>query len=158
VFGNTAWQDHTFRISAIYSLPWALQVAGHYVYQSGPYTGPIVTRIAAPDPRFGPASVRLSNGRTVTNPLATTIRFAFANRGEGQVKAPARQEVNLKLARKFTFGRCQVELGADVYNLTNQGALERYGSSSGLLYSPLYLAAESIQPPRSYDLTFRLNF
>jgi len=41
VFGNTAWQDHTVRLSAVYQLPWDLQVSGHYVFQSGPYTGPI---------------------------------------------------------------------------------------------------------------------
>ena len=32
VFGNTAWQDHTFRFSLVYNLPWA--AGAHYVFQS----------------------------------------------------------------------------------------------------------------------------
>jgi outer membrane receptor protein involved in Fe transport len=158
VFGNTAWQDHTFRLSFIYTLPFDLQAGTHYVYQSGPYTGPIVTRIAASDPRFGPASVTLSNGRVVTNPLATTIRFAFPTRGEGQVKATARQELNLKLTKSFRFSRYRIEAGTGLYNVTNHGTIERYASDAGQLYSPNYLGYEGFQPPRSVDLTLKFTF
>jgi len=159
VFGNTAWQDHTLRISAIYELPRGFRFGTHYVYQSGPYTGPIVKRIDAPDPRFGPTNVRLPNGRVVTNPLATTIRFAFADRGQGQVKADARQELNLRLSKAFRMGeRYRLELGVDLFNVTNQGAIERWASGAGQLYSPQYLAPTSKQPPRSVDVTAKFIF
>ncbi len=158
VFGNTAWQDHTLRLSFVLSLPWDVQAGTHYVFQSGPYTGPIVTRIAAADPRFGPASVTLSNGRVVTNPLATTIRFAFPTRGEGQVKAKARQELNLKLTRNIRIARYGIEAGAGVYNVTNQATIERYAGDAGQQYSPNYLGWEGFQPPRMMDLTLKFTF
>lgn len=158
VFGNTAWQDQTLRFSVVYNLPWDLQMSGHYVFQSGPYPGPIVTRIAAPDPKFGPPSVKLSNGRVVTNPLATTIRYAFATRGEGQVKADARKELNLKLTKSLRFARYRLEAGVGVYNVFNSGTIERYASDAGQLYSPNYLGYEGYQPPRSADVIVKFTF
>jgi hypothetical protein len=160
VFGNTAWQDHTLRFSVVYFLPLDTRFGAHYVYQSGPYTGPVVENIAAPDPRFGPTSVTLENGRKVTNPLATTVRFAFADRGEGQVKADPRQELNLKFTKNLRLNdRYVVELGFAVYNLTNQGAIERWSSGAGRRYSSgNYLAATSLQPPRSYELNAKFSF
>ncbi len=158
VFGNTAWQDHTLRLSAVYNLPYDLQASAHYVYQSGPFTGPIVTRLAASDPRFGPPSVTLSNGRVVTNPLATTIRYAFATRGEGQVKADPRQELNLKFSKRLRVARYRGEVGIGLYNVTNHGTIERFASDAGQLYSPNYLGYEGFQPPRSMDLVFKFTF
>ena len=158
VFGNTAWQDHTFRLSFVFNLPWDVQLGTHGVFQSGPFTGPVVTRIAAADPQFGPASVTLSNGRVVTNPLATTIRYAFATRGEGQVKAGARKELNLKLTKSVKFARYRLEAGMGVYNATNEGVIERFASDAGQLYSPNYLGWEGFQPPRTMDVTLKFTF
>lgn len=158
VFGNTAWQDHTLRVSFVLNFPWNVRAGTHYVFQSGPYTGPIVTRIAAADPQFGPSSVTLSNGRVVTNPLATTIRFAFPTRGEGQVKAKARQELNLKFTKNVRLARYGIEAGVGVYNVTNQATIERYASDAGQLYSPNYLGWEGFQPPRMVDVTVKLTF
>ena len=158
VFGNTAWQDHTFRFSVVYNLPWDFQAGAHYVFQGGPYTGPIVKRIPVADPKFGPPSVTLSNGRVVTNPLATTIRYNFATRGEGQVKANARKELNLKFTKSFHFARYRIEAGAGIYNVFNSGTIERYASDAGQLYSPNYLGYEGFQPPRALDLTVKFQF
>jgi len=158
VFGNTAWQDHTLRLSFTYKLPFDIQAGTHYVFQSGPYTGPIVKRIAASDPQFGPSSVRLSNGRVVTNPLATTIRYAFGTRGEGQVKAKARQELNLKLTKSVRYSRYRLEAGMGVYNVMNRGTIERYASDAGQTYAPNYLGYEGFQPPRSLDVTLKFTF
>jgi hypothetical protein len=157
-FGNTGWQDHTGRVAVVWSAPWDLQLSTSYTIQSGPYTGPVVTRIAAPDPQFGPPSVTLSNGRVVSNPLATTIRFAFPTRGEGQVKANARQELNLKIGRIFKFGTQRIEADIDFFNLTNEGSIERYRVDANQLYNPFYLGGESIQPPRSVHFAVRYVF
>jgi hypothetical protein len=157
-FGNTGWQDHTGRIAVVLSAPWGMQLSTSYTIQSGPYTGPVVTRIAAPDPQFGPPSVTLSNGRVVSNPLATTIRFAFPTRGEGQVKANARQELNLKIGRIFKFGTQRIEADVDFFNLTNEGSIERYRTDANQLYNPFYLGGESIQPPRSVHFAVRYVF
>ena len=58
--------------------------AGSYTLQKGRWSGPIPTGSLRPDPQFGPPTVTLSNGRVVSNPLATTLRFAFPTRSEGQ--------------------------------------------------------------------------
>ena len=60
-------------------------VAGSYDVTAGPYSGAILTRIAAADPIFGPALITLANGTTQPNPLATTNRFKFPTRGDDQV-------------------------------------------------------------------------
>ena len=61
-----------------YNAPWQISIGASYVIQAGGYVGPLVTRIAAADPRFGPGTVTLANGTTQPNPLAATIRFCGA--------------------------------------------------------------------------------
>ena len=100
----------------------------------------------------------LSNGRSVPNPLATTIRFAGTDRGDRQVKAKARNEVNVRLGRKFEFGARRVEASVDVFNIFNGGAFERYRTDSNQLYNPLYLAAQNLQPPRVMQLSLKFLF
>src|SRR6266566_7101203 len=78
--GSGQWRENVVSLSGSALVPWGIRVAPMITYQSGPWSGPIVTRIAAPDPAFGPTSVVLSNGRPVSNPLATTIRFAYPTR------------------------------------------------------------------------------
>src|SRR5262249_31312650 len=77
-------RNHTCRLGASYLAPWDIILATNYTFESGLWSGPVVTRIPAPDPAFGPPTVTLSNGRVVSNPLATTIRFADATRDDGQ--------------------------------------------------------------------------
>jgi hypothetical protein len=157
-FGNTGWQDHTGRIAISWNAPWRLIVGTSYTVQSGSYTGPVVTRIAAPDPQFGPSTVSLSNGRVVSNPLATTIRFAGTDRGDKQVKAAARNELNVRVGRRFALGRRTFEASVDVFNLTNEGSPERFRADSNQLYNPNYLVAQNLQPPRVVQLALRLQF
>src|SRR5262245_2304837 len=91
--------DDIVRLGAIYRAPWAIVLAANYTYQSGAWSGPIVTRLAASEPRFGPATVTLSNGRIVSNPLATTIRFANATRDDGQFSLPGTHLLNLRIGK-----------------------------------------------------------
>jgi len=78
-----------------------------------------VTRIAASDPAYGPPTLTLSNGRLVSNPLATTIRFAYATRGDNQVEAPTQNTWNVRAAKEFRFGRNKFEVALDLFNLFN---------------------------------------
>src|SRR5262249_27074347 len=119
----------------------------------------VVTRIAAADPQFGPTSVTLSNGRVVNNPLATTIRFAYPTRGDGQVKAAARNEINIRLGRKFRFGgNRSLDASVDVFNITNNGSPERFRTDANQQYNPFYLGAQNLQPPRNIQIAARLTF
>jgi hypothetical protein len=81
-----------------------------------------VTRLATPDPRFGPPTVTLSNGRVVSNPLATTIRFANATRGDGQFTLPFGHALNLRIGKDVSFGTRRLETALDVFNVANHDA------------------------------------
>jgi hypothetical protein len=152
------WQDHTFRGAAVYSGPWGLTVSGDLTYQSGAWSGPIFTQIAAPDPRFGPPVVRLSTGRDVSNPLATVFRFACATRGECQVHLPAYKTVNARMTRRFTLpAKRVVEIGAQFFNLANDGVNTTYLGGANLV-GPTLGNSGRAQPPRTAEVVFRLDF
>ena len=74
------------------------------------------------------------------------------------MKAKARNEVNVRLGRKFEFGARRVEASVDVFNIFNGGAFERYRTDSNQLYNPFYLAAQNLQPPRVMQLSFKFLF
>ena len=120
------WLKHIGRLGVVYRAPWNLIFASTISAQSGLLTGPVVTRIATADPRFGPPTVQLSNGRVVSNPLATTIRFANANRGDGQVEGPAIASWNARAGRDFRIGRRRLEAALDFFNITNRGAVQSF--------------------------------
>ena len=97
--GSGQWRNNVASVSASAVGPWRLRIAPVITYQDGPWSGPIVTKLAAPDPAFGPTTLVLSNGRLVSNPLATTIRFAYPTRSDGQFALQGMYSVNLTLSR-----------------------------------------------------------
>jgi hypothetical protein len=162
---SPSWQPHVARIGATYNGPWNVLVSGTYAIQAGPYTGPVVTRIAAADPAFGPASVTLSNGRTVANPLSTTIRFVGPTRGDGQIQTDPLATVNLRVGKAFTFGTRKLEVAYDVFNALNADAFQQFKSGGNQTYSANYgLAAngsiqgQSRQFARAGQLSLRVLF
>ena len=162
---NPMWEKHQFRTGLSYSAPWGIQLGTSFSVQSGPYSGPIVTRLSAADPRFGPPTVTLSNGRVVSNPLATAIRFANADRGIGQIKAPNLKILNLRLGRNFVLGRRRFEAAFDTFNLLNAGSDQQFLNGGNQLFSANYAARPdgsflgvNRQPPRSGQLTVRYVF
>ena len=162
---NQMWLKHIGRVGAVYMAPWGIVIAGTVSAQSGLLSGPVVTRIAAADSRFGPATVQLSNGRVVPNPLATTIRFAFADRGEGQIEGPAIIALNARFGRDFAIGSRRLEAALDVFNITNRGAVQSFLGGGNQTYSPNFAKrpdgtyiGSSVQPPRSGQVTLRFVF
>ena len=163
---SPSWQKHAFRAGVAYTAPWHLLLASNIAALSGPYSGPIVTRIPAADPQFGPATVTLSNGRVVSNPLATTIRFAFPTRGEGQIKAPNLVMWNIRVGRDFVFGTRRLSVGFDVINVTNRDADQQFQTGGNQLYNTTNYAiapdgsfrGQTRQAPRSGQLSFRFIF
>lgn len=161
---NPMWEDHQARFGAVYFAPWSLVVAANFSVQSGPYSGPVVTRIAAPDPRFGPSTVTLSNGRVVSNPLATTIRFAGKDRGDKQIKAPYLNVLNLRVGRNFSLGARKIETSFDVFNVLNADTDQQFFDGGNQLFSSNYAVKDGAffgvnrQPPRQGQLTVRFTF
>jgi hypothetical protein len=161
---NPMWERDQLRLGVVYLAPWSLVLATNLSVQSGPYSGPVVTRIAAPDPRFGPPTVTLSNGRVVSNPLATTIRFAYANRGAGQIKAPYLNVVNLRVGRIFNLGTRKLDVSFDVFNLFNADTDQQFFDGGNQLYSSNYAIkggeffGVNRQAPRQGQATMRFTF
>ena len=135
---SPSWQKHGFRIGGSYRALWDFVFASSVTVLSGPYSGPVVTRIASADPRFGPPIVTLPNGRQVSNPLATTIRFAYADRGEGQINAPNLAYWNLRVGRDFRFGARRLDLALDLFNVTNRGEDQQFLAGGNQTYSANY--------------------
>jgi hypothetical protein len=155
---SAQWQDHVARIGITLVGPWRIMLAGRYELQSGIWSGPIVTRLSAPDPAFGPATVSLSNGRLVNNPLATVIRFAYPTRTEGQLRTPAAHTLNLRAGRKFGWRRVQWDASLDVFNVTNHDADLSFQSGANQTYNPVFGLTTSRQLPRSAQVVLRVSF
>ena len=163
---SPSWQKHAFRSGAAYNAPWGLLFATNLVVLSGPYSGPIVTRIAAADPQFGPSTVTLSNGRVVSNPLATTIRFAYPTRGDGQIKAPNLIIWNIRAGRDFKLGSQRLNVAVDVINVLNHDADQQFQTGGNQLYNTTNYAiapdgsfrGQTRQPPRSAQISIRYQF
>jgi hypothetical protein len=117
-----------------------------------------VTRIAAPDPAFGPPTVRLSNGRVVANPLATTIRFANPTRGEGQFTTNGMHQLNVRVGHDVRFGPRRLELALDVLNVLNYDADQTFAGGANQTYSPFYKSGGSRQFPRAAQVSARFVF
>lgn len=106
----------------------------------------------------------LSNGRKVPNPLATTYRFAYGTRGEGQVKTPTQVGWNLKLQRDFAVGPSKIQLSLDVFNLTNSGADQQFLDGGNVLTSANYAMkngtwqGQARQAPRVFQISARFQF
>lgn len=158
-FGNNAWADHVGRVALIYSAPGGLTLGTNLTLQTGWYSGPIVKQVSAPDPRFGPPTLQLSNGRVVSNPLATPFRFVGATRSDGQLRAPTKTSWNIHVARAFKLERVKIEPGFDVFNLLNGHAFERFRSGDAQqISSPNYGKPDMIQAPRVAQVTLHLTF
>ena len=155
---SAQWQEYTFRGGLVYDGPWGVSLATNYTYQSGIWSGPIVTRLAAADPAFGPPTVTLSNGRVVSNPLATTVRFARPTRGDGQLKTPPLHVWNVRAGRRFTWRGTKIDASLDVFNLTNHDADLSFQSGANQTYNSLYGTTMFRQLPRSAQFTLRTTF
>jgi hypothetical protein len=156
--GSAQWQDHTVRIGITGRGPWDILLASTYTFQSGGWSGPIITRIAASDPAFGPSTVTLSNGRVVANPLATMFRFDGLTRGDGQLTTPPLNVWNARIGRRFLLRKLALDASLDVFNVTNNGADQAFQLGANQLFNPLFGATSFRQLPRSAQFVLRATF
>jgi hypothetical protein len=150
---GSAYRPYSIRMAGQYFAPGGMMLASTYVIQAGDYSGPIVTRLTSPDPTFGPPLVVLANGTTQPNPLATTIRFAFPTRGDGQVLNEVERYLQLTVARPFKVGRQEFQPTLNIFNVFNTGVQEQWIGGSNQLYNPNYLLGMNQHPPRSFSVT-----
>ncbi len=117
-----------------------------------------MTKVVAPDPAFGPPTVTLSNGRVVSNPLATVIRFANPTRGDGQLTTSRFYALNLRIGRRFTVARTKLDASLNVFDITNNGADMSFQSGANQTYNVLYGTTTYRQLPRSAQVQLRASF
>ena len=154
---GVAYRPFSVRIAGQYFAPWSIRVAASYVIQSGGYLGPVVIQSGS-DPLYGPGTVRLANGTTQSNPLATSWRFNYATRSEGQVRNETARYLQLNLGRTIKFGRQSVDAGLGIFNVFNNGAFTQWNTNAQRINTTLYLGRFNRHPPRAFQLTLAYKF
>ena len=94
----------------------------------------------------------------MSNPLATTLRFAYADRGAGQLWTPWLNTWNLRVGRTFDLGRASVDTSIDFFNVTNNGSDQQFVSGGNQLNGANYGLLTNRQLPRSAQFVVRLQF
>lgn len=155
---GVAYRPYSLRLAGQYFAPWAVRVSASYVIQSGGYLGPVVVQLPSGDPIFGPPTVRLANGRTQPNPLATAWRFAYRTRSDGQVRNETTRYLQLIVGRTFQVGAHSVEPALAIFNVFNTGAHTQWNDGANRLNSPLYLSRFNRHPPRAFQLAVTYRF
>ncbi len=117
------------------------------------------TRLDAADPQYGPSTITLSNGRSVSNPLATRIRFAGPTRGDGQLSLDALQNLNVRFGYSFKLqGDHRIRAALDVFNVANRGSLEQWENGANQEFSSNYGVGRARQFPRVFQVSLRYQF
>jgi hypothetical protein len=154
---SAQWQDHVARAGVTYNGPWNLLLSSSYQFESGAWSGPIVSQVPA-NPAFGPPTVTLSNGRVVSNPLSTTVRFTYPTRGDGQLRTGVLHVWNARVGRQFVVNRLKLDAAFDLFNITNNGADQSFMQSANQTYNPLFGLTNNRQLPRSAQVLLRVAF
>ena len=165
---GAAYRPFSVRLASQYFAPWHISIGASYVIQAGGYVGPLVTRIPAADPVYGPGTVTLANGTTQSNPLAATIRFCGATalpcissptRGDGQIVNDTAKYLQLKVGRVFRFAHGQsFEPALNIFNVFNTGANTQWNTGANQLYNPGLLQPFNRHPPRALQLSVAYRF
>jgi hypothetical protein len=155
-------RPHLFRFNASYYLPYRFTIAAIFSLQSGQYGGALVRDLPTGDPQiasFGPATLTLSNGRVVSNPLFTARRLV-GPRSDGQLQAGNLPRLNLRLGKEFSFfdGKHTLETSVDFFNITNDATplFFRNGTNTSLTTFGEFTSA--VQSPRGAQLSVRYRF
>ncbi len=102
----------------------------------------------------------MAGGRTQPNPLNTTIRNAFATRGDGQTRASAVGTLGLKIGKKFPLGGTrELEVAGNLFNILNGDNFWQYNyNGASELFNPNYLQMRNLQAARSFQMFFAFRF
>jgi Carboxypeptidase regulatory-like domain/TonB-dependent Receptor Plug Domain len=155
------WQRNQSRTGVTYRGPRGIRLSSTITAQSGTPGGPVITTLTALGTpyagQYGPATMTIS-GRTVSNPLATTYRFAYKDRGTGQIWCPWLVQWNTLVGREFKItDRQVVEADLNIYNITNNGAAQQFVNGNNIS-SATFGSLQNVQQPRSAQISLRYHF
>ena len=97
------WRPCSVRGRFTYPLPLDITAGVSYTGNAGPWSGPVLDRLAADGPevtQYGPGHA--NNGEP--NPLATRFRFVGQDRGDLQVRSPTIRTIDLSAGKIFDVG------------------------------------------------------
>ena len=155
------WQRNQSRTGVTWRAPWKVRLSTTITAQSGTPGGPVITTLTALGTpyagQYGPATLSI-NGRTVSNPLATTYRFKYADRGTGQIWTPWLIQWNTLAGREFRItDRQTIEADLNIYNITNNGAAQQFVNGNNAS-SSTFGSLQNVQLPRSAQISLRYHF
>ena len=155
------WQRNQSRTGVTYQARWGIRLSSTITAQSGTPGGPVITTLTALGTpyagQFGPSTLTI-NGRSVANPLATTYRFAYKDRGTGQIFCPWLIQWNTLVGREFRITDTQaVEADLNIYNIRNNGAGQQFVNGNNIS-SATFGSLQNIQQPRSAQISLRYHF
>jgi hypothetical protein len=158
---NRMWQRNQSRTGITWRAPYRIRLSSTVTAQSATPGGPVITTLAALGTpyagQYGPATMTI-DGRKVSNPLATTYRFKYKDRGTGQIWCPWLTQWNVLVGREFRIGdRQTVEADLNVYNLTNNGAAQQFVNGNNAA-SATFGELQNVQLPRSAQVGLRYRF
>jgi Carboxypeptidase regulatory-like domain/TonB-dependent Receptor Plug Domain len=156
------WQRNQARVGSTYRAPWGVRLSSTITAQSGTPGGPVITNLAALGTpyagQYGPATLTIA-GRTVSNPLATTNRFAYKDRGTGQIWCPWLVQWNTLIGREFKITESQgIEADLNIYNITNNGAAQQFVNGNNIASTATFGSLQNVQQPRSAQISVRYHF
>jgi len=156
-FLNSGVPPHMLKVNVAYVAPLSLAVGVSHLFQMGQYSGPIFTLIPRSSVTHSP-SVTLSNGRVVSNPLATRVRFFYPTRDEGQLQVPSLNVLDLRIGKRFKRGRHTLEGALEVFNLFNQGKNLEFNVPTLTEGQPAAFVSSGAQAPRAGQIIVRWEF
>jgi hypothetical protein len=148
---------HMLKVNVAYLAPLGLTVGVSHLFQMGQYSGPILTLI----PQSGtphPPTVTLSNGRVVSNPLATQVRFFYPTRDDGQLQLPSLNVLNVRMGKRFKWANQTLEGALEVFNLFNRANALAFDLPTLIEGQPAAFVMSYTQPPRAGLITARWTF
>jgi hypothetical protein len=151
-------RPHLFRIAAYYMLPLKFTVSAIYQVQSGAFGGALTKTLPAADPAFGPASITLSNGRVVSNPLASTSRLV-GPRSDGQLQLPTVVRLNMRFGKQLRLSeRMTLDAACDFFNITNNGDPLFFLNGTNTSLATFGQFSSTTQSPRGAELSVLFRF
>ena len=155
---SPTWRQWSVRGGFTYLLPLDITAGVSYTGNAGPWSGPVLDRLAADDPevtQYGPGQA--NNGEP--NPLATRFRFVGQDRGDLQVQSPTIHTIGLSAGKIFDIGQMQLETTVQFFNLMDAYNHNQFTySSANRTYSPNFLQLRSRQNARTMLLRTTLRF
>jgi outer membrane receptor protein involved in Fe transport len=145
------------KLLASHTFPWGIQVAGTYQHVFGPgeFAAWTYSQASANAAGFGLTTV---TGSTAAQQLSATRTINLLQ--TGQQYAKGMDQLDLRVAKRLTFGRRRLTVMADVYNVFDTDWVFSQNGTLGTNYtvSGTWLRPTNVLTARMFKMGFQLDF